>query len=159
MSSIFNRLYVGWPTKFWLHNQHMTSLSYIRRLLLVHVLVTMHRFVWIWDHWPMSISITLSQGGLAILELIDQYLNFTFCTGRVWDPWTGCELKSWLKERLSPAQDFPSLGQDNLTAFLRRLDTPDKLCRYLLIFESGVITVSAVRILNNQLPNIFSLYK
>ena len=53
-------------------------------------------------------------------------LNFTFSTGRVWDPWTGCELKSWLRGRLSQAQGFPSLDQDNLTAFLRKFDIPDK---------------------------------
>ena len=88
---------------------------------LVHVLVTMHRFVWIYLNHTFSGTAWDSRA-----QLIDQYLNFTFCTGRVWDPWTGCELKSWPKERVSPAQDFPSLGQDNLTAFLRKFDIPDK---------------------------------
>ena len=140
----------------------MISLSYIRRLLLVHVLVTMHRFVWIWDHWPMSISITLSQGGLAILELIDQYLNFTFCTGRVWDPWTGCELKSWLKERLSPAQGFPSLGLDNLTAFLRKLDIPDKkytdIYRFILKYRRNhPLCLKFVEVETQDQPNLSNL--
>ena len=81
----------------------------------------------------LFIAISPSHAGRAYnSNHIDENLNFTFCAGRVWNPWTGSELKSWLKGWLSQVQGFPSMAQDNLTAFHKRFDIPDKKYRYLL---------------------------